>query len=621
MSGSEMNSRLIPDYDSICDDINNVLDSVRTINTDRYFNQAMGDLAIQKFKDYDVAIRKRLRDAFSLVVVGDFKRGKSTLINALLGANIVTTAVTTETVTINKISYAETSKVEAVLKNGMRAALTWDELKRDSIETVMKELPTEIDYIDIRADNEILRDISIVDTPGIGDLMKAFDKQVTEYLVNADALIYVISARSPLSLSEQAFLSSVIMPQSFYRLFLAVNMADTLETEENIVKIRDLTIQRAHAVSEKIFVYTLSALDEVCRKQNLERPEPQLEKYLENSFLAFETALRDDIILQKNIIKSMRGAALTHLMLDDMAARVGMVKNSLKVNVEELTKTEKVFQGQNAELLSSIERHKTSLSESIDLMTAEAQNWFRNFMERLKSEIATIGASNEMSDLERYFQFYLLDLLKSALTTCMQQHQNEIQNMLSEKASTISEEISHAVFGSVNTRIAESIRNVSWTGSDTTAQWLSMLGQFSPVLSQLGRMVPALFLLGKVGKVLSKAGEVGPVVAGFTRQKTVAKKQTDFIAPVLDGFDSIVGDAVKNLDEIYAKLKKNALNALDEIYRQQVAASEEAIHNARQIALDENTRVEDVVEYLDGVLKLVESNKELLAKYTYANVA
>ena len=134
-------------------------------------------------------------------------------------------------------------------------------------------------------------------------------------------------------------------------------------------------------------------------------------------------------------------------------------------------------------------------------------------------------------------------------------------------------------------------------------------------------MVPALFLLGKVGKVLSKAGEVGPVVAGFTRQKTVAKKQTDFIAPVLDGFDSIVGDAVKNLDEIYAKLKKNALNALDEIYRQQVAASEEAIHNARQIALDENTRVEDVVEYLDGVLKLVESNKELLAKYTYANVA
>src|SRR5579871_685453 len=49
-----------------------------------------------------VEARERLRQPVAVAVVGDFKRGKTTLINALVGAAILPTDVTPETVTINR---------------------------------------------------------------------------------------------------------------------------------------------------------------------------------------------------------------------------------------------------------------------------------------------------------------------------------------------------------------------------------------------------------------------------------------------------------------------------------------------------------------------------------------
>jgi GTPase SAR1 family protein len=61
--------------------------------------------------------------SLSLAVVGDFKRGKSTLINALVGSEVVTTNVTPETVTINYIEHGTENKIEAVLEDGGKVDL------------------------------------------------------------------------------------------------------------------------------------------------------------------------------------------------------------------------------------------------------------------------------------------------------------------------------------------------------------------------------------------------------------------------------------------------------------------------------------------------------------------
>jgi septin family protein len=54
----------------------------------------LGSSLLKQLRNQENQICERLEGDFSLVVVGNFKRGKSTLINALLGTPVVTTNVT-----------------------------------------------------------------------------------------------------------------------------------------------------------------------------------------------------------------------------------------------------------------------------------------------------------------------------------------------------------------------------------------------------------------------------------------------------------------------------------------------------------------------------------------------
>ena len=57
-------------------------------------------------------------DFFTIVVLGEFKRGKSTLVNALLGEKILPTDVLPETATINAIMHSETPTLSVVMRDG-----------------------------------------------------------------------------------------------------------------------------------------------------------------------------------------------------------------------------------------------------------------------------------------------------------------------------------------------------------------------------------------------------------------------------------------------------------------------------------------------------------------------
>ena len=69
------------------------------------YNNDLGEEFHEKLNGWLRDIRAQRDTPFTLVVAGDFKRGKSTFINALLGEEVVPTDVTTETVTLNRISY------------------------------------------------------------------------------------------------------------------------------------------------------------------------------------------------------------------------------------------------------------------------------------------------------------------------------------------------------------------------------------------------------------------------------------------------------------------------------------------------------------------------------------
>jgi ribosome biogenesis GTPase A len=111
-------------------------------------------------------IAKLLEGHFNLAVLGQFKRGKTTLINALLGSSLLPTAVVPLTSIITLIKYGRNLDIEVLFNNGVRKEITIEELPDYVTERGNPENQKEVQYVEVHYDSPYLRDgVLIIDTP------------------------------------------------------------------------------------------------------------------------------------------------------------------------------------------------------------------------------------------------------------------------------------------------------------------------------------------------------------------------------------------------------------------------------------------------------------------------
>ena len=590
-----MSDRVVLDTDSLYTDVQAMLDDIRILRSDHKFINIMAD-EVNQIKEWELSLKKHIEGPFNIIVIGDFKRGKSTLINAILGGNVVPVDVLPETMTINKVSYGEESSCTALLKNGKKARLEINELSRNSLEKIIPELPGKIEYVDIKLNNDLLKNISIIDTPGLGDIFKEFDEQVSEYLINADAVIYVASARAPLSQTELEFISAAVLPQSFSRIFVVLNMADIFKNSEDIEKMAALTREKIEIITPNAKVFPVSSLDEYCRRMDMDRPVESLRDYLENQFEYFRANLESDIILQKDVIKTIRVATLADLMLSDITGHINLLTAALTLNVSNLSELEGQYKNDDSALMKEIQKKASSLSLDIDEMYYEAKDWMAEFMNRIRSEINSMKETAGTSELQKHFQFYMIDKIKNSIIACTTQHQKQISEKIEESAKSSSLNIS-SLFGGVNTQIADSITDISWTNADSAVFMTDfVLGHISGL--QLGSIVM-----------------VAQAIAGFIRQKSIEKKQQVFLDPVLQNFDNIIVEVQNEMKNVYEKIKKTAVERLNKIYDTQIEQSLAAVRQAKQVLENEEMKKDEIAAYFNDVLKKISEHKEMLKKY------
>ncbi|GIF22238.1 hypothetical protein BJ973_002562 [Actinoplanes tereljensis] len=110
-------------------------------------------------------IRDRLGEPLRVAIAGRLKAGKSTLVNALIGRRVAPTAVGECTRVVTRFRYGPADRVDVVCRDGQRRSLPLDD---DGMIPQRLGVPSSrVAYVDVTLTSAKLRDLTVVDTPGL----------------------------------------------------------------------------------------------------------------------------------------------------------------------------------------------------------------------------------------------------------------------------------------------------------------------------------------------------------------------------------------------------------------------------------------------------------------------
>jgi len=183
-------------------------------------------------------IRDQLREErLHLAVLGQFKRGKSTLLNAILGEALLPSSVLPVTALPTWIRPGEKRVSVSIEKEG---GTTTEEMKSGNLTRFLNRYVNEssnpqnvmnVTEIQVFHPSAILKQgVVLIDTPGIGSTFRHNTAATMNFLSQCDAALFVTSADPPLTETEIEFLKSV--RNRVPRLFFVLNKSDYLNAEE-----------------------------------------------------------------------------------------------------------------------------------------------------------------------------------------------------------------------------------------------------------------------------------------------------------------------------------------------------------------------------------------------------
>jgi ribosome biogenesis GTPase A len=204
---------------------------------DELLSLATGLLAEGAVRDLAAARARVAEDRFNLVVLGEFKRGKSTLINALLGRAVLPTGVVPLTSVVTAIGPGDRDRLVVRYGDGRDRERPLEEVADYVTEAGNPGNHLGVELAHVELDHELLAaGLELVDTPGIGSIHSHNTAVARDFLPRVDAAICVLDAGQPLSEAEREWLREVAgrVP----RLLIVINKIDHLEPAEREVAVR-----------------------------------------------------------------------------------------------------------------------------------------------------------------------------------------------------------------------------------------------------------------------------------------------------------------------------------------------------------------------------------------------
>jgi GTP-binding protein EngB required for normal cell division len=206
--------------------------------------------------------------ALHLAVLGQVKRGKSSLINALLEEPVLPTGVLPVTAIITEIRYGHIPEATVIYSTGdFRKIIPLSELPDYITESGNPGNTKQVESVEVAYPSPLLESgIVLIDTPGIGSTHTHNTRTTQHYLDRVDAGIVVLSVDPPITEVESRFIRSLKIDVP--KLFFVLNKTDLFSTQE-VSEIRcflEIELARVKITSPEIF-----PLSAVCAGHNTSR--------------------------------------------------------------------------------------------------------------------------------------------------------------------------------------------------------------------------------------------------------------------------------------------------------------------------------------------------------------
>ncbi|OWK34728.1 dynamin family protein [Fimbriiglobus ruber] len=551
-------------------------------------------------------------DRFRVVVVGEFKRGKSTLLNAMLGGDVLPRKVTECTAVITMIRYASAPTVRVEFDTDRPADdMSLEEFRKHyelsvddaAAPAAAAERFLHVKHAVISYPIELCRQgVELVDSPGLG-AHEARSKRTQKFLPQADAVVFVLNAKQFLSLEEVHFLEAVLLPLGLRNVFFVINGWNLID--ESVIRPEDADVERANLEAlirqrltpfcvvagkdrsaDRIFrVNALGALKARIRKPIAaamleESAVPEFEKSLEKFLVDDRAKARADVVL--GVVRAVADEAARFVntqlaMADKSVAEIEAERIAIEPKLQRLRGIRdhivNFLQSQSAVLqdvlVTSLHEHINRIEKDlpdevakfdISPITSKFLVWegikdkmpWRSEEDRFQAQVARCLKPQVQRMLERRFADWQQALVRNEMRAVMIDVEKHLQEEAAEYQRVMRElEDKIGAHGSP-LQIEEQVKR--WLGSEQATG----PGTFQlPAMNTLGEVI-GLVIMGIVAEVLAElvlhvaTGGITLVVSGITAVLRMGWREASLRNQLQQAIVTGIKDGLKDMWMKYA---------------------------------------------------------------------
>ena len=398
--------------------------------------QTTNEKTIEDLNEIDTYLNNQ---KFSIGITGVMNAGKSTMLNALMGREILGSAVVPETANLTIVKHNPTERAKVFYWNQAE----WDRIEksalqlesmRDYVEETKKIFGDElssyikkesrfdevdindlslytsaeaegkkcniIKYVELGSNLDFLSDgIEIVDTPGLDDPVIQREEITKEYVSACDMMIHLMNVSQSATLKDVEFIIDALLYQNISKLLVVITRADTVSKEqlEEVIEYTKTSIKRQLKAQNKdsqldYILKTIKFIPISGKMALLHRTGKsqeaidagftiedtgilEIEEYL-NETLFGSSSQKGELIIQSGKSQLIKTIEKENRSLNYELKLLSKSKEELEKELEEFNK-KKAING----------RMFTALSEDITYYKNDANNYIESLESFLESEL------------------------------------------------------------------------------------------------------------------------------------------------------------------------------------------------------------------------------------------